>query len=79
MAAFTTEFTQDEVAKLSKNIALGVRELDHNGKKTTFQSIEEMLALRDRMKVEIAAAAAAAAPTPSPIPCMTRRTFFVRD
>ena len=32
---------------------------DHNGKKTTFQSLQAMLDLRDRMKAELAAAAAA--------------------
>jgi hypothetical protein len=72
---FTTEFTQAQVDALSKQIALGVREVWHNGKKTQFQTIEEMLELRDRMKLEIAAAA----PTPAPMPSMTRPTVFWRN
>ena len=75
---YTTEFTQAQVAALSAQIALGVREVWHNGKKTQFQTLDEMIALRDRMKGEIAAAESAAAPTPKPVPCMTRRTVFFR-
>lgn len=76
---FTTEFTQAQVDALTRSIALGVRKVEHNGKTTEYQSVADMIALRDRMKGEIAAAALAAAPTPGPIPSMTRRTIFVRD
>lgn len=71
---FTTEFTQAQVDALSKQIALGVKEVWHNGRKTEFQTAQEMIDLRDRMKKEIAAASTA----PQPIPCMTRRTIFAR-
>lgn len=73
--AFTTEFTQDDLTRLTKNIAMGVRELEHKGERTVFQSIEQMMELRDRIRSELAAASS----TSAPIPCMTRRTFFVRD
>ena len=76
--AFTTEFTQAQIAQLSQNIALGIKEVWHNGKRTTFQTIGEMVDLRDRMKAEIAAAAADASSTPPPMPSMTRRTIFFR-
>ena len=79
MPAFTTEFTQAQVDTLTTNIALGVREVWHNGKKTEFQTVEEMLDLRDRMKLELAAAASAASQTPPAMPSMTRRTVFFRD
>ena len=78
MAAFTTEFTQSQVDALSRAIALGVLKTQHNGKLTEFQSLKDMIALRDLMKGEIAAAAAAQASTPVAIPCMTRRTVFLR-
>lgn len=78
MAAFTTEFTQAQVDVLTRAIGLGVLEVEHNGKRTKYQSLSEMLTLRDRMKSEIAAAATAASP-PASVPCMTRRTIFVRD
>lgn len=73
--AFTTEFTQAQVDQITRSIASGVREIEHNGKKTQFQSLEEMIALRDRMKIEIAAAAPSAS---SRVPFMTRRTVFIR-
>lgn len=76
--AFITEFTQAQVDALTRSIALGVKETEHNGKRTEFQSIEQMLDLRDRMKAEIAAAAAAAGSTPAPMPCMTRPTVYLR-
>lgn len=75
--AFTTEFTQAQVDQITRNIASGVREIEHNGKKTQFQSLEEMITLRDRMKTEIAAAAAAS--PSSKVPFMTRRTVFIRN
>lgn len=74
---FTTEFTQAQVDQITKNIASGVREIEHNGKKTQFQTLEEMIALRDRMKTEIAAAVAATSAS-SKVPFMTRRTVFLR-
>lgn len=76
--AFTTGFTAIQLAQLEANMALGVLAVDHNGKKTTFQSLAQMLALRDRIKAELAAAAAAASPTPVTAPCMTRPTIFCR-
>lgn len=78
MAAFTTEFTQAHVDALTRAISLGVLETEHNGKRTRFQSLSDMLDLRDRMKLEIAAADAAANP-PERMPSMTRRTIFFRD
>ena len=75
---FTTEFTQAQVDALTRNIALGVLEVEHNGKRTKFQSTAQMTALRDRMKSELAAAAASAGQMVA-IPCMTRRTAFFRD
>lgn len=77
--AFTTEFTQAQVDALTKSIGLGVLEVEHNGKRTKYQSLAEMLDLRDRMKLEIAAAANAAAPIPAPMPSMTRATVFWRN
>lgn len=76
--AFTTGFTQVQLAQLEAKIALGVLSVDHNGKKTVFQSLTQMLDLRDRIKAELAAAAAAASPTPVRPPCMTRPTIFCR-
>lgn len=76
---FTTEFTQTQVDALTKSIGLGVLEVEHNGKRTKYQSLAEMLDLRDRMKLEIAAAANAAAPTPPPMPSMTRPTIYLRN
>ena len=78
MTTFTTEFTQTQVDALTRSIGLGVLETEHNGKRTRFQSLSDMLALRDRMKTEIAAAAAAANP-PQRMPSMTRRTIYLRD
>ncbi len=76
--AFTTGFTAAQLAQLEANLALGVLSVDHNGKKTAFQSITQMLDLRDRIKAELAAAAAALAPPPERAPCMSRPTIFVR-
>ena len=76
--AFTTGFTAVQLAQLEANLALGVLAVDHNGKKTTFQSLQAMLDLRDRIKSELAAAAAALVPPPERAPCMSRPTIFVR-
>lgn len=73
--ALSTEFTQAQVDALTRAIALGVLETEHNGKRTRFQSTAAMLDLRDRMKAEIAAAAVAPG---APMPCMTRPTIFFR-
>ncbi len=72
--AFATEFTQAQLDKLTANIALGVMELEHNGKRTKFQSLKDMKALRDQMKTELAAAAG----PPAAMPSMTRRTAYFR-
>ena len=76
--AFTTGFTAIQLAQLEANLALGVLSVDHNGKKTTFQSAAQMLALRDRIKIELAQAVASASSPAAPAPCMTRPTIFVR-
>ena len=76
--AFTTGFTAVQLAQLEANLALGVLSVDHNGKKTTFQSLEKMMDLRDRIKAELAAAVAAASSTPVRAPCMSRPTIFIR-
>ena len=68
-------FTSEQLAKLEQAIALGARSLEHNGKRTEFQSLTQMLALRDRMRNEIQAEAAAPG---APVPCMTRPTFYRR-
>lgn len=77
MPLFTTGFTAVQLAQLETNMALGVLSVDHNGKKTTFQSLAAMMELRDRIKAELAQAAAAASP-PARAPYMTRPTIFVR-
>ncbi len=77
MAGFTTEFTQADVDAITRSIALGVTEVEHNGKRTRFQSLAAMIELRDRMKSEIAAAAAAAGGS-TVMPSMTRRTVYNR-
>ena len=78
MALFTTGFTATQLAALEQNIALGVLSVDHNGKKTTFQSLAAMMTLRDRIKAELAQATATTSPSPSRAPCMSRPTIFVR-
>lgn len=68
-------FTRDQLGALERAIALGAKSMEHNGKRTEFQSLEQMLTLRDRMTNEIRAGEAAPG---SPVPCMTRPTFYRR-
>lgn len=68
-------FTPAQLAALEQSIALGVLKVEQHGKSTTFQSLAQMLDLRDRMKSEITAASAAPG---TPIPCMTRPTYYRR-
>ena len=65
-----------QLSQLEANLALGVLSIDHNGKKTTFQSATDMLDLRDRIKSELAAAAQGS--TPQRGSCMSRPTIFIR-
>ena len=67
-------FTPEQLAKLEQAIALGARSLEHNGKRTEFQSLTQMLALRDRMRNEIRTDL----DPDNPVPCMTRPTFYRR-
>ena len=71
MAGFTTA----QLAALERAIALGVRVVEHGNNRTEYQSLEQMLTLRDRMSNEINAASAAPG---APVPCMTRPTFYQR-
>ncbi|RFB80411.1 phage head-tail joining protein [Methylovirgula sp. 4M-Z18] len=48
-----TDFTQAQLAALTKAIATGVRFVEQGGKRTQFASITDMLALRDRMIREL--------------------------
>ncbi len=46
-------FTQAQVDALTAAIAQGVTEVEHNGKRVRYASIEAMLRLRDRMLTEL--------------------------
>ena len=71
--AFMTEYTQAQLDLLTRNMALGVLEVEHNGKRTKFQSLAQMKALRDAMKTELSAALG----PPASMASMTRRTVYL--
>jgi hypothetical protein len=53
MATGQSPFTQHQLNRLTNAISLGVTKVEYNGRVTAFSSIEEMLALRDRMIREL--------------------------
>jgi hypothetical protein len=53
MRGRTSQFTKGQLDALTASIAQGVLMFDHLGRRTTFRSIKDMLALRDRMMREL--------------------------
>jgi|GEM_PF-725431 predicted metal-dependent RNase len=47
-------FTQAQLDALTNAIAQGVTSVEYNGRKVTYTSIPQMIALRDRMMRELA-------------------------
>ncbi|RQZ24175.1 hypothetical protein DIE14_21930 [Burkholderia sp. Bp9017] len=49
-------FTQNDLIAVERAIASGALTVEYNGKKTTFRSVQELLAARDLIKADVAAA-----------------------
>lgn len=47
------EFTTEQLAELTAAIAAGALSVKHGDKQVTYGSIEQMIALRDRMRREL--------------------------
>ncbi|KAA0571083.1 hypothetical protein [Azospirillum sp. Sh1] len=65
------DFTPEHLAALTKALSRGLRRVEHKGKVFEYQSLKEMLDLRDRMIRELNAQ--------SEPRVMTRRTLPVRS
>ena len=53
MSAGQSQFSQVQLAALTKAIALGVTKVEYNGRTVTYDSLQMMLSLRDRMIREL--------------------------
>lgn len=66
-------FTQADIDRITEQIAGGVRRVTIDGKTVEYESVDQMIAVRDRMQRELNTAAGIAPRV------MTRRTTFARD